>query len=164
MRGDRRALLRLAGAEVDLLLATIGLAVGLGRTAPPRRPRRRVGAVAQVLLAFVAPEPLVPGPPLDLARRALPLRGRPGSPSPRGSVDWVLRRSFVRVLRPGVTVAVFVGVLVALPLGLFDRLLPTQGGRQAIDALLLSTGCLVAAALSTRRRGRARPDGSRWPW
>ncbi len=34
-RGEPRALLRLGGVEVLLMLATIGLAVGLGRTAPP---------------------------------------------------------------------------------------------------------------------------------
>lgn len=35
VRGDRRALLRLGAGEVLLMLATIGLAVGLGRTPPP---------------------------------------------------------------------------------------------------------------------------------
>lgn len=237
LQGDRRSLLRLGGAEVVLLLATIGLAVGLGRTAPPApagealpsrtgevlgydlavpgadfllagRPdlvfgllaaglfaayvagvRRTgggwpvlrtaawtagcllvvfatssglgrygsamlgVGAVGQVLLAFVVPALLAAGAPLRLARRALPLRGRRGTPSPRGSVAWVLRRPAVRsLLRPGVAVGVFAGTLAAMPLGLFDLLLPTQGGRQAVDALLLSGGCLVAAALSDRRR------------
>ena len=34
-RGDARALLRLGGVEVLLMLATIGLAVALGRSAPP---------------------------------------------------------------------------------------------------------------------------------
>ncbi|WP_219418421.1 cytochrome c oxidase assembly protein [Pseudonocardia nigra] len=34
-RGEARALLRLGGVEVLLMLATIGLAVALGRTAPP---------------------------------------------------------------------------------------------------------------------------------
>ncbi|SDF63306.1 cytochrome c oxidase assembly protein [Pseudonocardia oroxyli] len=34
-RGERRALLRLGGVEVLLMLATIGLAVALGRSAPP---------------------------------------------------------------------------------------------------------------------------------
>jgi len=34
-RGERRALLRLGAVEVLLMLATIGLAVALGRTAPP---------------------------------------------------------------------------------------------------------------------------------
>lgn len=231
-RGDRRALLRLGGAEVVLMLATIGLAVGLGRTAPPQpaeealpsrtgevlgyelaapgpafllagrldlvfvllaaglllgyaaglgRVRRRggawpwprtaawvggcvvivvatssglgrygaamltVAAVAHVLLAFVAPALLVAGAPLALTRRALGPRGS-------GGIAWVRRRPFVRVLgRPLPAVAVFAAVLLALPLGLLDRLLPSQGGRQLVDLLLLSTGWLVAAVLAARR-------------
>lgn len=241
VQGDRRALLRFGGAEVVLMLATIGLAVGLSRTAPPGpvdevRPSRTgevlgydlvppgpgfllagrldlvfallaggmlvgylvavrrvrvlgwtwdplrgaawvagclvivlatssglgrygaatlgLGAIAQILMAFVAPVLLVAGSPLELARRTLSRRGSPGTPSPRGSLEWLLRRPLVRAMRrPLPTAVVFIGVLVSLPLGLLDQLLQSQIGRQTLDALLLSTGCLVAAAVSTRRRG-----------
>ncbi|HZG89075.1 MAG TPA: cytochrome c oxidase assembly protein [Pseudonocardia sp.] len=66
-RGEPRALLRLGGVEVLLMLATIGLAVALGRTAPPD-----TGAGApsrtQVLLGYD-----LAGPP-TLARLALDWR------------------------------------------------------------------------------------------
>ncbi|MBW0088843.1 CopD family protein [Pseudonocardia sp. KRD-188] len=47
VQGDRRALLRLGAGEVLLMLATIGLAVGLGRT-PPRPQWRPVNPRAPV--------------------------------------------------------------------------------------------------------------------
>jgi putative copper resistance protein D len=66
-RGEPRALLRLGGVEVLLMLATIGLAVALGRTAPPD-----TGAGApsrtEVLLGYD-----LAGPP-TLARLALDWR------------------------------------------------------------------------------------------
>ncbi len=66
-RGEPRALLRLGGVEVLLMLATIGLAVALGRTAPPDtgagEPSR-----TEVLLGYD-----LAGPP-TLARLALDWR------------------------------------------------------------------------------------------
>ncbi|GAA0901147.1 cytochrome c oxidase assembly protein [Pseudonocardia zijingensis] len=66
-RGEPAALLRLGGIEVLLMLATIGLAVGLGRTAPPDTgagPPSRV----EVLIGYD-----LAGPP-TLARLALDWR------------------------------------------------------------------------------------------
>lgn len=247
VRGDRRALLRLGGAEVILMLATIGLAVGLGRTPPPpvesappsrtgevlgyeltrapgpdmvfdgrldlvfallvavllvgygtglRRVRAgggawpwlrtaawvsgciavviatssgvgrygaamlSVGMASQVLLVVVAPVLLVAAAPLKLARAAVPREDPLGGPSPRGSLNWVLARPFVRfVRRPTTAVALFVGGQTALHLfGWLDLLLPSQAGRLVLDAFLLLSGCLLAAALT----GRRRPAATRW--
>lgn len=237
-RGERGPLLRLGGVEVILMLATIGLAVGLGRTPPPQAepspPSRTeealgypltevpglgfllearldlvfallvaallggyvaglrgaraggvvwpwartcawiagcvvvlvatssgigrygaamlsVGVVSQVLLSVVAPILLVAGAPLGLARAALPRQDPHGGPSPRGSLEWVLRRPTVAILRqPVPAVAVFVGGQAAMHLfGWLDLLLPTQTGRLAVDAFLLVAGCLLAAALTS---------------
>ncbi|MDN5747939.1 MAG: bifunctional copper resistance protein CopD/cytochrome c oxidase assembly protein [Pseudonocardia sp.] len=249
VRGDRRALLRLGGAEVILMLATIGLAVGLGRTPPPsaesaaptrtgevlgyeltrapgadmlfdvrldlvfallvavllagygggvRRVRARGGAwpwwrtaawvsgcvaivmatssgigrygaamlsvsmASQVLLVVVAPVLLVAAAPLGLARAALPREDPRGGPSPRGSLNWVLARPFVRVVRrPAPAVALFVGGQAALQLfGWLGLLLSTQAGRLFLDAFLLLSGCLLAAALM----GSTRPPSPATRW
>ncbi|WP_051385953.1 cytochrome c oxidase assembly protein [Actinokineospora inagensis] len=55
--GRPRALLRLGAVEVVLMLATIGLAVGLSRTPGPIGERRKLSAT-EVLVGFPLPEPL----------------------------------------------------------------------------------------------------------
>lgn len=62
-RGEPRALLRLGGVEVLLMLATVGLAVALGRSAPPD-----TGFVPSRVEAVIGYD--LAGPP-DLARLAL---------------------------------------------------------------------------------------------
>lgn len=52
---SRGALIRFAGAEVMLFAATIGLAVGLGRTPPP--PPGAVPSIAEVELGYNLPNP-----------------------------------------------------------------------------------------------------------
>lgn len=52
---SRSALIRFAGAEVMLFAATIGLAVGLGRTPPP--PPTSVPSVPEVELGYNLPDP-----------------------------------------------------------------------------------------------------------
>ena len=52
---DRGPLLRLAGVEVLVLAATVGLAVGLGRTPPP--PLTEIPSIAEVELGYDLPAP-----------------------------------------------------------------------------------------------------------
>ncbi|GAA3039000.1 cytochrome c oxidase assembly protein [Actinokineospora globicatena] len=55
--GRPRALLQLGAVEILLMLATIGLAVGLSRTPGPIGERRKLSAT-EVLIGFPLPEPL----------------------------------------------------------------------------------------------------------
>ncbi|GAA2966826.1 cytochrome c oxidase assembly protein [Actinokineospora diospyrosa] len=55
--GRPRALLQLGAVEVLVMLATIGLAVGLSRTSGPIGERRRLSAT-EVLIGFPLPEPI----------------------------------------------------------------------------------------------------------
>ena len=121
-----------------------------------------VGMASQVLLVIVAPVLLVAAAPLRLARAALPRADPLGGPSPRGGLNWVLARPFVRVLRrPGPAIALFVGGQAALHLfGWLDLLLSTQAGRLVLDAFLLLSGCLLAAALLGRKRSTS--PATRW--
>ena len=52
--------LRLAGVEVLLMAATVGVAVALSRSAPPGTPGQEVGDRVSALLGFDVPEPLTP--------------------------------------------------------------------------------------------------------
>jgi cytochrome c oxidase assembly factor CtaG len=115
-----------------------------------------VAAVGQVLLLAVAPALLAVGAPLRLARRALPPVGVTGGPSPRGSLLWLLRRPLVRrSRRPAAAPLVLAAVQLALyGAGWLDLLLTSPTGRQTLDAVLFSTGCLMAVSLTRSSRPR----------
>jgi cytochrome c oxidase assembly factor CtaG/putative copper export protein len=57
VRGDGAALLRLGAVEVLLMLATIGLAVALGHTAPPVSAAPEVPAATELTLGYDLPAP-----------------------------------------------------------------------------------------------------------
>lgn len=145
----RRTAAWCAGALVALFATSSG--VGRYGAALPS-----VAAVGQVLLLAVAPTLLAVGAPLRLARRALPAVGVTGGPSPRGSLLWLLRHPLVRQLRrPGAAPIVLAVVQLALyGVGGLDLLLASPTGRQTLDALLFSTGCLMAVSLTGSPRPR----------
>ncbi|QJY47872.1 cytochrome c oxidase assembly protein [Pseudonocardia broussonetiae] len=145
----RRTVAWCAGALVVLVATSSG--IGRYGAAMPS-----VAAVGQVLLLAVAPALLAAGAPLRLACLALPAVGATGGPSPRGSLLWLLRRPLARRLRrPGAAPLILAAVQLTLyGAGGLDLLLASSAGRQALDALLFLTGCVVAAGLTGSSRPR----------